>query len=152
MANFNQVNLAGTIGRIDTFTTNSGVAIVTINLAVTKYKKVGDGFEDSTNWFTIKMFGVSAENASTKFVVGDSVLLTGELDTNVYEKDGIKTYQTYVVTNKLVLCKYGKNNPKANQSSAPGNVQPAPAQQFNMNYAGGDTGKTTVEGWDNDSF
>ncbi len=152
MANFNQVNLAGTIGRIDTFTTNSGVTIVTINLAVTKYKKVGDGFEDSTNWFTIKMFGASAENASTKFVVGDSVLLTGELDTNVYEKDGIKTYQTYVVTNKLVLCKYGKNNPKANQSSAPGNVQPAPAQQFNMNYAGGDTGQTTVEGWDNDAF
>lgn len=152
MANFNQVNLAGTIGRIDTFTTNSGVTIVTINLAVTKYKKVGDGFEDSTNWFTIKMFGASAENAATKFVVGDSVLLTGELDTNVYEKDGIKTYQTYVVTNKLILCKYGKNNPKANQSSAPGNVQPAPAQQFNMNYAGGDTGQTTVEGWDNEPF
>ena len=152
MANFNQVNLAGTIGKIDTFTTNSGVAIVTINLAVTKYKKVGDGFEDSTNWFTIKMFGVSAENASTKFVVGDSVLLSGELDTNVYEKDGMKTYQTYVVTNKLVLCKYGKNNPKANQSFAPGNVPATPAQQFNMNYAGGGTGQTPVEGWDNDAF
>lgn len=85
------------------------------------------------------MFGAAAENASTKFVVGDSVLLNGELNTNVYEKDGIKTYQTYVVTNKLVLCKYGKNNPKANQSFAPGNVQATPAQQFNMNYAGGDT-------------
>lgn len=152
MANFNQVNLAGTIGRIDTFTTNTGMTIVTINLAITKYKKVGDGFEDSTNWFTIKMFGASAENASTKFVVGDSVLLTGELDTNVYEKDGVKTYQTYVVTNKLVLCKYGKNNPKANQSFVPGNVQQTPAQQFNMSYAGGGTGQTAVEGWDNDAF
>ena len=152
MANFNQTTLAGTIGKIDTFTTPTGMAIVTINLAVTKYKKVGDGFEDSTNWFTIKMFGAAAENASTKYVAGDSILLTGELDTNIYEKDGGKVYQTYVVTNKLVLCKYGKNNPRANQSSAPGNVPATPAQQFNMNYAGGATGQTSVEGWDNDAF
>ena len=47
MANFNQVNLAGTIGKIDTFTTNSGMTIVTISLAVTKYKlrlNSGDAF------------------------------------------------------------------------------------------------------------
>lgn len=152
-ANFNQVTLAGTIGKMDSFTTATGLTIVTVSLAVTKFKKTDDGFEDSTDWFTVKLFGQAAERVATNNTVGDNVLLTGELATNKYEKDGVTHYQTSINTNKLHVCKYGKNNPKGNQtyngtSTAP--AQASPAADFNMKYANGNPTQP-VEGWD-DAF
>lgn len=147
-ANLNSVTLAGNIGKLDLFTTPSGMAIVTIQMAVTKYKKKDDGFEESSNWFTLKLFGQGAERVIANNAVGDNILIMGELETNAYEQDGVKRYQTYVVVNKLQTCKLGKNNPRNNQSSDTAQPQAQPAQ-FNMKYAGNEN---TRAGNSNDAW
>lgn len=150
-ANFNQVTLAGNIGKLDLFTTASGMNIATIGLAITKYKKVESGFEDSTTWITLKLFGMMADRVMNSNVVGDNILITGELDTSSYESDGVKKYQTYVVVNKVQTCKYGKNNPKSKGAGSGEQANNNDSNQsFNMKYK--NTAAPADEVWGNEPF
>ena len=54
----------------------------------------------SAQWVNITCFGRSAQ-AAKEFAKGDLVLIRGQLETGVYEKEGKKQYFTSVVADSL---------------------------------------------------
>jgi len=67
-----------------------GKQMVTFSGAVQKrYVKEG---EESADWFNYVAFGKTAEFISKYFKKGSKMLITGEVNNNNYEKDGVKHY------------------------------------------------------------
>lgn len=116
-ANINSMTLAGNIGKLTTFTTAGGMMIVTLNIVVNTYKKVGDDFEKKADWFTVKVFGKSAEKIEADCIVGDNVFIQGRLSPSSYEKEGAKHYTMEVIADKISVLAYGPNSVKRSNNS-----------------------------------
>lgn len=147
--NLNETRIAGNIGKITAFTTPGGMLIVTINIAVTTYKKVGDDFENKSDWFTVKAFGKLAEKIEKNNCIGDNIYVSGRLSTGSYEKDGVKHNTMEIITDKIVTLSYGKNNDKRSDNNYVHN-DTDPNKIANDRYNG--KGKTQQDefAWDGD--
>lgn len=90
MKHLNKVELIGTVGRIESQTSSKGNQYLKFSIAINTYRKTDVGFDQTTDWFSCTSFGLTAERFESKLKVGDTVMATGRLTNNQYEKDGEK--------------------------------------------------------------
>ena len=103
--NYQKCIIGGTLGgdaKINNFANGGGV--MTLNVATTENWKKDDEWQSKTTWHTVKLFGKSVDYLAPKCVKGSSVMIEGILNTDEYEKDGVKKYSTFIkATNVKVV-------------------------------------------------
>jgi len=104
MAGINKVILVGNLGKDpEVRYAQSGMAICKLRLAVTERVKDGaEGWKDATEWFTVTLFGKTAENAGQYLQKGRQVYVEGRLKTDKYkDKEGVERTSVEVIANTL---------------------------------------------------
>lgn len=97
MSNLNLCQIIGRLGKpVEVKYLPSGKAVANFTVAVSeswKDKDSGDR-KESTEWFSVVMFGRHAEVAGEFLNKGSLVYLAGKMKTRSWEKDGTKHYKT----------------------------------------------------------
>lgn len=99
MSGVNKVILLGRLGQDPELkSTNSGFAVCNFSIATSKSWKDKDSGEkqEKTEWHNIVCFRKTAENIGKYFKKGSLIYLEGELETQSWEKDGVKKYKTII--------------------------------------------------------
>lgn len=99
----NIINVSGRIGTDPEvrFTANQK-KVVDFRLAVTRRKKVGDAWEDETNWMTIVCYGYMADDAEVTLAKGDNIQVAGRINVREWEgQDGGKRTATEIVADEI---------------------------------------------------
>lgn len=121
----NKVILCGRLGRDpETRTTQSGAMMANLNIATNHRKKEGDEWIDATEWHRVILFGRTAEIARDYLGKGREVLIEGRIQTRSYDKQGIETYTTEIVADRLELIG-GRSDNGGQRTTAPTSA-PAP--------------------------
>lgn len=76
--------------------TKSGKDKVTFSIAYNEYSKVGDEWQETTDYYDVEYWGDSAARKVPKLVKGAFAEVSGSLKTNKWEKDG-KTQKRIVI-------------------------------------------------------
>lgn len=127
MASVNKVILLGTLGRDpETRYLPSGNSVCNISIATSeKWKDKNTGqSQEKTTWHSVVFFGKLAEVAGQYLKKGSSVYVEGRLQTNEYEKNGEKRYQTQVVANEMQML--GDKKPAQDQQKSKPQKQAEP--------------------------
>ena len=112
----------------------NGTAKANVSIAVNSAKKEGDKWVDEVNFFTITVFGKTAENLKPYFKKGQQVCFTCHLKQDRWEKDRQKKSAISIIADNVQLLggkKDGnssgssKNNESAQQGFDPGEGFPA---------------------------
>ena len=94
----NEVTLIGNLGRDPELKhTNKGTAVCNLSLATTHRAKVGDQWQDQTEWHRVTVWGKTAENVAQYCQKGKQIFVRGRIQTRSYEKDGQRHYATEIV-------------------------------------------------------
>ena len=102
----NKVTLLGHLGKDpEVKSLPSGDPVANFSLATTYQVKLGDTWEDRTEWHNVAAFGRTAEIARDYLKKGSKLYIEGRLATRSWDdKDtNKKVYRTEVVANNLVL-------------------------------------------------
>ena len=98
MSDLNRVNLIGNLGQEPDFKYfESGSCITTFSIAVKRYDSKNK--EELTDWFTVKTFSKLGEHLKK----GLRVAVDGRLQTDSWEKDGVKKKTTYVFADSVQI-------------------------------------------------
>lgn len=125
MSDLNLVVLTGRLARdIELKTTQNGTTLCNCSIAVGTKKKVGNNWEDVTNWVNLTMFGRTAELANEYTRKGSHIRVTGSLSVRSYEKDGQKRTSTDVIVNELQFLGGGKPQQPQQQPQQNNNQMP----------------------------
>ena len=94
----NRVSLIGNLGKDpEVRYTQGGDAVCNFSLAVNGSKKVGDQWEDHTEWVNVVVFGKTAENAGQYLSKGRQVYVEGAMQTRKWkDKEGNERWSTEV--------------------------------------------------------
>lgn len=105
MAGVNKVIIIGNLGRDpEVRYAQTGTAVCTLSIAVTERRKDGDAWKDATEWFRVKCFGKTAENAGQYLQKGRQVYVEGRLETSKYQdKDGQERTSVDVIAASVVF-------------------------------------------------
>ena len=115
MPSFNQVILIGHVGGDPTLKEFDNFKVVSFSLATNQNRKskTGDGsWEKIPSWHNIQITKQSTAEYCLNFIKkGDAVQVVGNLLTEVFEKDGLKSYFTKVIVqnNSHLLQKLSKS-------------------------------------------
>lgn len=99
---FNQVNLLGRIGKIETKYLPSGSAVTNLSIATSErwMNKQTNQYEEKTEWTNCVSFGKQAETIAQYFQKGSEIFISGKLQTRSWEdNNGQKRYATDVLIN-----------------------------------------------------
>ncbi len=108
----NSVMLVGRLAQdIEVKKLDSGKEVINVALAVNRSFKNPDGIYE-TDFFDCVLWEGLAKNASEYCKKGDTVGIRGRLQTDNYEKDGIKYKIVQVVVEKLTFLSSKKSDPK----------------------------------------
>lgn len=100
----NKVFLLGRIGNDPDLKLLSGFNVVQFSLATSKkYKDKNGEKKENTQWHTINAFNKLAELVNKFCTKGDKVLVEGEIQYRVYEKDGVKKTLTNIVASNVTF-------------------------------------------------
>lgn len=131
MSSVNSVTLLGRLGHspeIKKFENGSSVAKLSIATSEKwKDKETGEPRE-KTEWHKVEAFGRTAEIAAQYLSKGRQVYIEGRLQTDKWEKDGVKRSMTKIVVTRLVLVGDKSNGGGANGGSAEGKMPTAASQ------------------------
>lgn len=118
-AGVNKCFFVGNLGRdVEVRYTQGGMAIARLTLACTERQKVGDNWEDKTEWVPVKVFGKLAENCGKFLSKGRQVHVEGRYTTSEYTgSDGVKKYSTEIIAREVLFLGDGKS--QGGQRSAP---------------------------------
>ena len=99
----NKVILVGNLGRDpEVRETKSGNQVANLRVATTHRSKVGDEWQDQTEWHTVTVFGKQAELCGRYLEKGRQVYIEGRNQTRKWQdKDGNDRYSTEVVANDV---------------------------------------------------
>lgn len=98
----NSVTLIGNLGRDPELNhTKSGMAVCNLSLATSDRIKSGDEWIDKTEWHNVTVWGKTAENVAKYLSKGSMAFVRGRLQTDSFEKDGVKHYRTKVVAERV---------------------------------------------------
>lgn len=127
MASLNKVQIIGNLGRDPEIKTiPSGQKVASFSLACSeKYTKDGQKVE-KTEWINCKAWGKLAEIIEKYVKKGNQIYVEGKLETQTFEKDGVKRYKTEIVVNNMLMLG-GKNE---GSNDAP-NEYSQPSQNYN---------------------
>jgi len=125
MADLNKVMLIGRVGKDPEIVYfKSGDAVAKFSLATSeKWKDKNSGEQkEKTEWHKVEVFGGAAEVVKNYVEKGKQLYIEGQLQTDEYEKDGVKKYATKVVVRgwggKLILLGSGGGGRKAEKPTA----------------------------------
>lgn len=119
----NSVVLSGNLGQdADVRYTNSGLAITSFSLAVSKSRKQSDGsYKDVTSWVDCVMYGKRGEAMYRKGMLqkGVRLAIVGRLYQNVWEKDGQRRSKIEVIVDNVVTMTAQRQQQQGYQAAAP---------------------------------
>jgi single-strand DNA-binding protein len=117
MKTLNKVFLVGSVGRDPEIrSTGGGTLIATISMATNEsYKDSSGEWATSTTWHNLKAFARTAEIIRDYVVKGSPLHIEGKLNTEQWEKDGVKHYKTVIVIENLIML--GSGDGKSKQAS-----------------------------------
>ena len=103
MAGINRVIIVGNLGKDpEVRYAQSGLALCKLRVAVTERVKVREEWTDETEWFTVTLFGKTAENAGQYLQKGRQVYVEGRLKSDKYkDKDGVERTSVEVIASTL---------------------------------------------------
>lgn len=79
--------------------TNGGQAMARFRMAV----NTGPRSAEKTNWWTVTVFGASADNMAKWVTKGREVVVTGRMEVREYEQQGVQRYSLEVVASEWTL-------------------------------------------------
>jgi len=126
---FNKTLIIGYLGHDpEVRYTKSGMAVTTLNVAISERRKNGEEWTQYTDWFNIICLGKSAENVGKFLKKGRQIFVEGKLQNRIWEdKQGNKNLITEVIAKQIIFLgkqentSYSsdkkKNNPKETSDS-----------------------------------
>ena len=125
MSSLNKAMILGRVGRDPELKqTKSDTALTTFSVATTEsYKDRQGNKKEQTEWHKIVVWGRTAEIVHQYLHKGDLVFVEGKIQTDSYEKDGEKRYQTQIIARDVKFLT-PKNRGGDQQASAPGGNAP----------------------------
>ena len=128
----NRVEILGRLGvDPDIKYTPSGKAVCKLKIATDRRVKNGDSYKDETEWHQVTLWDKDAEAAGRQLKKGSHFhVISGRLQTRMWEKDGQKHYTTEIVA-ELVTFPDGwrKDSAQSSHDTAKANgFQPQPEQ------------------------
>jgi len=116
----NKVILVGNVGADpDIRSTAAGNAVTNISIATSEsWEKDGEQ-QERTEWHKVVFFGKLAGIVGEYVSKGSKLYIEGKLQTNEWEKDGVKRYSTEIVANEMQMLdkKEKKSNQETNQKN-----------------------------------
>lgn len=105
MKNLNEVKLIGYVGKDpECMTTNTGINLATFSIATTKKWKDQDGKEhEQTQWHRCVAWRKLADIVKQYVHKGDPLFISGEINYEEYEKEGVKKFSTKIVIDDLIM-------------------------------------------------
>lgn len=105
MANsLNKIMIIGRVGKDpDIRVTQGGMAVT--NLTVATSEKFGKGADkkEKTEWFNVTLFDKVAQIVNNYVKKGNRIYIEGRIQTETWEKDGVKHYKTVVIGQNIIL-------------------------------------------------
>lgn len=101
----NKVQLIGNLGKDPELRyTQNGTAVATLTLATNEREKVGEQWQDRTEWHRIVLWGRQAEVAGEYLNKGSKCYIEGRLQTRKWtDNQNVERYTTEVVGHDLIL-------------------------------------------------
>ncbi len=119
----NSVTLSGNLGQdAEVRYTNSGLAITSFSLAVSKSRKQSDGsYKDVTSWVDCVMYGKRGEAMYGNGMLqkGARLAIIGHLHQSVWEKDGQRRSKLEVIVDNVVTMTAQRQQQQGYQAAAP---------------------------------
>lgn len=119
----NSVTLSGNLGQdAEVRYTNSGLAITSFSLAVSKSRKQSDGsYKDMTSWVDCIMYGKRGEAMCGNGLLqkGARLAIVGHLHQNVWEKDGQRRSKLEVIVDNVVTMTAQRQQQQGYQATPP---------------------------------
>lgn len=112
----NKITIHGYLGRdpeLKDYTNARGEPGRLVNFSVGVSRDVGDG----TDWFDVTMFGRRAEVIEKFFGKGSQIIVTGRMQSETVEKDGVKRKYWNLIGTDFDFCD-SKDSPRG-QNNAP---------------------------------
>lgn len=105
MEGLNQVVLFGNLGADPELrATPAGQSVLALRIATSRtFLDKSNVRQERTEWHRVSVWGKRGEALSKFLRKGDRVLVTGELQTQTYEKNGEKRYATQIVAHGVYL-------------------------------------------------
>jgi len=137
-----QVTLIGHAGQdAELRTTGGGTTMAKFSLATKEREK--------TEWWSVTVFGQSAENAARLITKGMKVFVQGRFDLREYEQQGNKRFSLDVVADKWELCSGGPHQRGEQHRPPPQTRTPAEPRRSQQKTFDGYSDKTPAEqSWD----
>lgn len=80
----------------------SGMSVVTLSLATNRTYNDRDGKrQEQVDYHNVVVYGKTADSVSTFLRKGSAVYIEGRLQTQSWEKDGVKHYKTEVIAERV---------------------------------------------------
>jgi len=80
----------------------SGMQVTAFSIATNRRYKDRDGnYQDAVDYHNITVFGRQAETVNQYLKKGSSAFVEGRLQTNSWEKDGVKQYRTEIIADRV---------------------------------------------------
>lgn len=109
----NRVTLVGRLTR-DPETRGKDDSILSMRLAVSSRQRVGDAWEDKSNYFDVTVFGAQVTSLSRNLSKGRRIGVDGRLSWREWESDGGKRQSVEVIANDVFYL-----DSKADDGAAP---------------------------------
>lgn len=122
----NDIKIHGYLGRdpeLKEYTNSKGERgqFVTFSVGVSR------DMQDATDWFDVTMFGRRAAVIDKFFRKGSQIIISGRMQSDVYEKDGSKRKSWKLIADKFDFCD-SQGTPRAQSNpAARGQSEPAAA-------------------------
>lgn len=106
----------------------NGTAKANVSIAVNLTKKEGDKYVDDPSFFTVTIFGKTAENLKPYLKKGQQICVEAHLKQDRWEKDGQKRSAISIIADRVELIGGKKEDGSSNTSSS--NNAPSTQQGF----------------------
>ena len=101
----NKAIIYGNLGQDpESRTTASGTVVCNLRVAVNERVKRGDNWEDHVEWFSVAVFGRTAENCTQYLRKGSKVLIEGKIRTRKWQdKEGNDRWSTEIIGDRVTF-------------------------------------------------
>ena len=98
----------------------NGIAVATVDIAVNRTRKQGDQYIEEVSYFSVMLWGKTAENLKPYLTKGKQICVRGFLKQERWEKDGQKQSRVVIVSEQCQLLgsKSDSNNSEPTSSYA----------------------------------
>lgn len=134
MSGVNKVIIIGRLGQDPEMKAiGQGTTVTRLNVATSEKFTGKDGQkQERTEWHRITVWGKLAEICGKYLAKGRQVYVEGRLQTNSYEKNGVKMYSTEIVASAVQFLGSANNEASAGAGAGAGNNQ---SQATDFNFA-----------------